>query len=155
VKKLESNTFWAALQMDDSLKKQVNTAKQQVDKKMQPLMESISHLKSASLVVTLADQLKLTAAATCDDEAPAKPFTGALQGQWEQYKIGIGMLALGLPGDISKVVNELTNSVKFETNGAVSQVSCQIAMTTLTKAIEAGKKFDWSKLQKRGAQRGR
>jgi hypothetical protein len=157
IKKVEANTQWLAWQIEDSLKQQAAGMKFLLGKQFHPLLDAVGHAKSLSQTLTLGDQVKLSLEVGCDSDAGAREFTKVLQAQGDNIKgvVATVLLVSGLPGDISKAVMELVKSLKFETAGMVSKVSCQVSKETLGKAIEAGKKFDWSKLQRGGVRKVR
>jgi hypothetical protein len=149
IRQLDASTYWAAFQVDNSVKTLAGKLKQKASKEMLPLLDAVDHLKWLTASATVGDQLKLNVSATADSEAEAKNLIKLIEGQWEKARgfISLGLLVAGLPKDVNTAVNELVKSVKFATAGASVQLSCQISKDTLARAIEAAKNFDWSKLQ--------
>jgi len=109
------------------------------------LLDALPQAKACGVAARVeGENVRISAAVACPDEAAAKNLTGGLQASWERGTKGFGatvqlkMMLAALPADTRPAVQEMIDSIKFESSGPVARASMQLGIQNLKQLGELG-----------------
>lgn len=147
---LESAQFWLAAPvtgpLQEALQQQLETAKAMpAPPEQKALLEALPKAKACGLSGRLeGENVQLSAAIACADDAAAKSLSEGLQASWEKNVKGFGatvqlkLMLAALPASTRPAIQEMLDSAKFESKGPVAQASVQLGLQNLKQLGELG-----------------